>query len=105
MPPINIHVLEAASGGENAGTFIEPHPKIKVSTNAAVNFNLINGGASFKVRFNGFQSPFVSGDVDIDQTNAQQTTSTDVERYHYAISVTKGSNTWTIEDCPELDVG
>jgi len=30
MPPINIHVLEAPANGENEGTFLEPHPKIKV---------------------------------------------------------------------------
>ena len=105
MPPINIHVLEAPANGENEGTFLEPHPKIKVSTNANVNFNLINAGATFKVRFNGFRSPFVSGDLDIDQNNANQQTSVTAGQYHYTIQVTKGAKIWSIENCPELDVG
>ena len=105
MPTINIHVNEAAANGENAGTFIEPHPKIKVSNGANINFNVINPNATFKVRINGFQSPFASGLLDIDQNTPQQTAS-QTGQYHYGIQVTLRDGTkYSIDDCPELDVG
>lgn len=107
MPPINIHVHETNQpNGENAGTFTEPHPKINVSKNANINFNILNPGATFKVRFNGFQSPFTSRILDIDQTTPAQTTSQTAGRYHYTIQVTLASGAiYSIENCPELDVG
>ena len=106
MPPINIQVHESHHpSGENEGTFLEPHPKIKVSAGGSVNFNLINDGAAFRVRFNGFQSPFVSGALDIDRNNANQTISQTPGRYHYSIQVTKDGKAWSIDNCPELDVG
>jgi hypothetical protein len=106
VPAINIQVHENHQpNGENEGTFLEPHPKIRVSTGGSINFNLINGGAAFRVRFNGFHSPFVSGALDIDQSNAQQTISGTPGRYHYSVQVTKGGKAWSIDNCPELDVG
>ena len=105
MPQIKIQVREADDGatGERKGTFTHPPSKVKTAPNSTVNWNLVNPGATFKVRFRGFRSPFSSGELDIDNENPRTATNPGV--YHYAVQVTKGQDVYTIEQCPEFEVG
>jgi hypothetical protein len=106
MPtPINIHVHENdQANGEKQGTFTEPHPKVKLNPNTAVNFNLLNAGATFAVRFTGFKSPFTSGELDISDGGNRTIDPAASGVYHYAVKVTKGGNVYTISNCPEFEV-
>ena len=102
MPQINIHVLENDSNGEKAGSFVEPHPKVRVAKYDNVNFHLINGGGMFVVKWNGFSSPFANANNLTDENPRQVVNS---GQYHYAVQVTTGSGAvYTIDNCPEVDV-
>ena len=104
MPSIKIQVHENdQSTGEKKGTFLSPNPKIRVGYDSQVNWNLVNSGATFEVRFNGFTSPFTSNELSISDGNPRTTTRQD-GLYHYTVQVKKGSDTWTIENCPEFEV-
>ena len=107
MPQIDIDVHEDNSqpNDGNKGTFVRPHPKVNVGLNAAVNWHLVNQGATFEVKFSGFKSPFSSNELSITTENARNTDKAGV--YHYAVKVTKTATaeTWEIANCPELDVG
>ena len=103
MPQINIHVLENDSNGEQAGSFVEPHPKVRVAKYDNINFNLINARGTFVVKWNGFSSPFASANDITPATGAQQVVNSGL--FHYAVQVTTGSGAvYTMDNCPEVDV-
>jgi plastocyanin len=103
---ILIRVSSANSASGKAGTFTHPPPKVKLDVGDTVTWDPGANGTlpnAFQVRFQGFRSPFQSGDTDISNNNNYQTVA-NPGVYHYSVKVTIGGVPFTIEGCPEFDV-
>jgi hypothetical protein len=104
MPQINIHVHETHQGnGERAGTFIEPHPKVRALIGDPINWHVLNPKyTSFEVKFAGGTSPFTSGEMSISDT-APRTVANVSGVFHYSVRLVIETTTYRIQDCPELE--
>lgn len=105
MPTIHIHVLEThQSNGERAGSFTEPHPKVRVAWDDSVNWRVLNPSySSFEVMFAGGLAPFTNSNPSITSETDVRTVAQLTGVFHYSVRLTIGATTYFIQDCPELE--
>ena len=105
--PIHVHIVDTPPDGR-AGTFTRPHPLVRVTVGDQVGFRFdpaAPAGYTFAVIFPGL-SPLDNA-APITNANAGPFGAQFRGNYHYQVRVTDTNtrNSWTIANCPELDVG
>lgn len=117
--PVNIPVhVETAPGPAGApaanqyqtGTFTHPYPMTRVKNGDQVQWACVGPFQSLTVEFKPNSSPPTlpfPGITKVTSTAGPTPplTATVNGNFHYTVNVTVGGITWTIGDCPELDVG
>jgi hypothetical protein len=100
---IDIHVNHADAASGRTGTFSGPAPLVRVKSGDTVEWRITPPSDQFQVSFPGL-SPFNGAPNPI--TNGTGVlTAQNIGNYHYQVSVSDGTNTWVISNCPELNVG
>jgi hypothetical protein len=114
-PPLEIHVHRKASpAGHKEGTFTGPPPKVRVDVGDSMQWTLKveppDLTARFVIRFLGFSWPFagpladINGDISGPSPNPALPVA-NKGSYLYAVQVTTVDGPYTIDHCPEADVG
>jgi plastocyanin len=99
---IPVHVNHADDPNGRIGTFTGPGALVRVKAGDTVQWQITPATDQFTVSFPGFW-PFQEPAGPITRTTGPLTAK-NIGSYHYQISVSDGTNTWTISNCPEIVV-
>jgi hypothetical protein len=108
---LKIILHRKGSPDERTGTFTGPAPKMKIAAGDGVSFSLQvtpnDSTATFEVTFPA--TPFTSDDTvngtllfSVNNSNAHRAVFAGL--FHYQVSVTTVDGTYSINNCPELDI-
>jgi hypothetical protein len=98
-----------SSAGHKEGTFTGPPPKMRVDLQDPMTWNLRvdppDPTANFEINFRGSFWPFQGAPRPITATAPAPSAAVNPGSYIYAVKVTAATWSFSIDHCPEADVG